>query len=72
MPVNPRMAHLPGERFDMSRPFSSVGLDFLGPVRVKKYRNTEKRYIMLVTCLVTSAIHLEIAEALESLTPAHS
>ena len=65
-PTCPRMADLPSERFDTGRPFSSVGLDFLGPVQVRKFRKTEKRYILLVTCLATRAIHLEIAESLET------
>ena len=66
VPVNPRMADLPSERFDMSRPFSSVGLDFMGPVYVRKFRRTEKRYILLVTCLSTRALHLEIANSLDT------
>ena len=62
----PRMANLPKERFDMSRPFSSVGLDFLGPLYVRKYRKTEKRYVLLVTCLSTRAIHLEVAHSMDT------
>ena len=65
-PVFPKMADLPKERFDTSRPFSSVGLDFLGPVQVRKFRKTEKRYILLVTCLSTRAVHLEVAESLDT------
>lgn len=65
-PECPRMSDLPSERFDSSRPFSSVGLDFLGPLLVKKFRKTEKRYILLVTCLATRAIHLEVAESLDT------
>ena len=66
VPTNPKMADLPGERFDASRPFSSVGLDFLGPILVRKFRKTEKRYILLVTCLATRAIHLEVANSLDT------
>ena len=64
--ANPKMADLPSERFDATRPFSSVGLDFLGPFQVKKFRKTEKRSIMLVTCLSTRAVHLEVCQSLET------
>ena len=64
--TNPKMADLPSERFDTTRPFSSVGLDFLGPILVRKFRKTEKRYILLVTCLATRAIHLEVANSLDT------
>ena len=50
----------------MSRPFSSVGLDFLGPLFVRKFRKTEKRYILLVTCLSTRAIHLEVVHSMDT------
>ncbi|XP_043242111.1 uncharacterized protein LOC122391871 [Amphibalanus amphitrite] len=66
IPTNPKMADLPSERFDASRPFSSVGLDFLGPIVVRKFRKSEKRYILLVTCLATRAIHLEVANAMDT------
>ena len=65
-PTYPKMADLPKERFDTSRPFSSVGLDFLGPIQVRKFRKTEKRYILLVTCLATRAVHMEVAESLDT------
>ena len=64
--MTPKMADLPGERFDHTRPFSSVGLDYLGPMTVRKFRKTEKRYILLVTCLATRAIHLEVANSLDT------
>ena len=66
LPSCPKMADLPGERFDSARPFSSVGLDFMGPILVKKFRKTEKRYILLVTCLATRAVHLEVAESMDT------
>ena len=65
-PVCPKMASLPKDRFDMSRPFSVSGLDFLGPFNVKKFRKTEKRYVLLITCLATRAIHLEVAQGLDT------
>ena len=65
-PQPPKMAELPEARFDMRRPFSTVGLDYLGPLTVKKFRKTEKRYVLLITCLSTRAIHLEIAASMDT------
>ena len=65
-PQAPMMAELPPERFDMSRPFSTVGIDFLEPFSVRKFCKTEKRYVLLVTCLATRAVHLEVAYSLDT------
>ena len=65
-PQVPRMADLPVSRFDTSRAFSSVGVDYFGPMLVKKYRKTEKRYGVLFTCLSTRAVHLEVANSLDT------
>ena len=65
-PQVPRMADLPTGRFDTSRPFSAVGVDYFGPMLVKKYRKTEKRYGVLFTCLSTRAVHLEVANSLDT------
>ncbi|XP_043230776.1 uncharacterized protein LOC122386061 [Amphibalanus amphitrite] len=65
-PQPPRMADLPEARLDMRRPFSTVGLDFFGPLTVKKFRKTEKRYVLLITCLATRAIHLELAALMDT------
>ena len=65
-PVCPKMAALPAARVEMDVPFASCGLDFLGPLTVRKFRKAEKRYILLVTCLATRAIHLEVAHGLDT------
>ena len=64
-PRPPKMAELPKDRFDTSRPFARVGIDFFGPLTVRKFRRTEKRYVLLITCLATRAVHLEVANALD-------
>ena len=66
LPQPPMMADMPPERFDMSRPFSTVGIDYLGPLTVKRFRKTEKRYVLLATCLSTRAVHLEVAQSLDT------
>ena len=65
-PEVPRMADLPVVLFNTSRAFSTVGVDYFGPMIVKKYRKTEKRYGVLFTCLSTRAVHLEIANTLDT------
>ena len=65
-PLQPKMADLPRHRFDMTRPFKKVGLDFFGPLHVKKFRKIEKRWVLLITCLSTRAIHLELVESMDT------
>ena len=66
LPQNPKMADLPDCRFDTSRPFACVGLDYFGPLTVKRFRKSEKRYVLLITCLATRALHLELAASLST------
>lgn len=66
-PRIPRMAPLPEQRL-MShvRPFSYVGLDYMGPLEVSVGRRKEKRYVAVFTCMVVRAIHLEVAHSLST------
>ncbi|KAL0850873.1 hypothetical protein ABMA28_006783 [Loxostege sticticalis] len=65
--LTPTTGDLPLERLDHhKRPFTHVGLDYFGPVEVTVGRRREKRYVALYTCLVTRAIHLEVAASLSS------
>ncbi|XP_062556812.1 uncharacterized protein LOC134221639 [Armigeres subalbatus] len=64
-PQTPRMAPLPKQRLTpYVKPFSYVGIDYLGPLEVTVGRRREKRYIVVFTCLVVRAIHLELAYSL--------
>ncbi|XP_055634234.1 uncharacterized protein LOC129774508 [Toxorhynchites rutilus septentrionalis] len=64
-PRCPRMAALPVQRVTpFQRPFSFVGLDYFGPITVSLGRRSEKRWVVLFTCLVIRAVHLEIAYSL--------
>ena len=65
-PEKPLMASLPRERLEDTRPFNNVGIDYLGPLYVRKFRRTEKRYVLLITCLSTRAIHLEVSYTLDT------
>ena len=57
-----KMSDLPAARVAVDLPpFTNVGVDYFGPVNTKYRRGTVKRWVCLFTCLVTRAIHLEIA-----------
>ena len=61
-----KMADLPADRLTPSPPFTYCGVDYFGPWYIKEGRNELKRYGVLFTCLVTRAIHLEVANSLET------
>ncbi|XP_065083280.1 uncharacterized protein LOC135705459 [Ochlerotatus camptorhynchus] len=64
-PEVPRMAPLPVQRVTPNlRAFSYVGVDYMGPFDVTVGRRSEKRWIALFTCMVTRAVHLEVAHGL--------
>ena len=57
------MAPLPAMRVAQSPPFSVTGLHHGGPLYCGDYVG-KKFYILLLTCAVTRAIHLELVESL--------
>ena len=59
-----QMGQLPKFRFNTQfPPFSSIALDYFGPVKMKKTRNvTIDALIILMTCTTTRVVHLEITE----------
>ena len=56
----PHMADLPDYRVTPARPFSTVGLDYFGPLRIKLAGEVIKVWVALFTCAVIRAVHLEI------------
>ena len=56
----PLMPPLPAERVSESPPFTYTGVDYFGPLFIKRNKNGEKVWVCLYTCLVTWAFHLEM------------
>ena len=61
------MADLPADRVTPGEPpFTNTGIDFFGPFFVKRGRGQEKRYGVVFTCLVSRAVHIEVADSLST------
>lgn len=69
-PIQQLMGHLPSERVNPSRPFSTVGVDYAGPFlsrdRNPKSKINYKIYIAVFVCFATKAVHLELVSDLTS------
>lgn len=62
-----KMANLPEDRLLPDKPpFTNVGVDFFGPFDVKRGRRTVKRYGVMFTCLTIRAVHIEVADSLDT------
>ncbi|KRX69693.1 hypothetical protein T06_16732 [Trichinella sp. T6] len=60
-PPQPKMADLPAVRSNPAPAFAHVGMDFAGPLFVRATRKTTSpRYVCLITCMVSRAVHLEL------------
>ena len=60
------MANLPNDRLIPGKPlFSCIGIDFFGPLYVKKGKNTVKHHECLFSCLSIRATNNEGAKSLE-------
>ncbi|XP_055585519.1 uncharacterized protein LOC129738360 [Uranotaenia lowii] len=67
LPRQPKMGPLPDQRLTPGlRPFSFVGIDYFGPILVTVGRRLEKRWVALMTCLTTRAVHMEVVHSLSS------
>ena len=67
----PLIPDLPAERVSSKPPFCNTGVDFAGPLYVRKRQSTDhtyKVYICLFTCASTRALHLELVKDLSAST----
>lgn len=65
--AEPVMGQLPTDRVTpFVRPFTYSGIDYFGPVFVTIGRRREKRWVALMTCMTTRAVHLELASDLST------
>ena len=65
-PATPHMATLPAERLDEAAPFTHCGIDCFGPFIVKDGRKERKAYGLMITCLASRAVHIELLEDMSS------
>ena len=67
-----KMADLPTDRLAEVPPFSNTGIDVFGPFVVRNGRNTrrsnatKKMWVLICTCLVSRAVHLETLSTLDT------
>ena len=62
--VPPIPGQLPSDRTKGHRAFQVIGLDYAGPIVYKrKNRSSKSAYILLITCSLSRAVHLELVES---------
>lgn len=65
-PVDQKMGQLPRERVEQSPPFTHVGMDVFGPFVVRDRRSEIKRWGLLLTCMYSRAVHVEMLDDLST------
>ena len=61
-----KVAPLPGDRVEVTPPFTYCGVDYFGPFHIRQRRSDVPRYGVIFTCLMSRAIHLEVADTLDT------
>jgi hypothetical protein len=61
-----KMANLPADRVELAPPFTYSAVDYFGPFYVREGRKEVKRYGVLFTCLSCRAVHIEVANSLDT------
>ena len=65
--LDQKKADLPKHRVTPDEPaFIPVGVDYFGPIEIKRGRANVKRYGVLFTCLRIRAVHLKVAASLDT------
>ena len=63
-PYNQPTAPLPRDRCTATRPFEVTGVDFAGPLYLRKPEN--KAWFVMFTCASTRAVHTELVSSLST------
>ena len=69
-----QMGELPADRLEKTAPFERSGMDVFGPYWIQSARATratkatKKVWVMLLTCLYSRAVHLEVLTGLDTVT----
>ena len=62
---SPKPGPLPKDRTEKCFPFEVIGTDYAGPIYYKTKKKSElKAYILLFSCSVTRAVHIELVSNL--------
>ena len=59
-----KMADLPEDRMDTTPPFIYCGMDCFGPFHIKEGRKELQRYGLLLTCMCSRAVHIELLDSM--------
>lgn len=66
-PLIPSMGSLPFGRLGFEQPaFTYCMLDVAGPFTITPYNKPMKRWLLVITCLTTRAIHIEILKSMDA------
>ena len=61
-----KMADLPPDRLEPAPPFTYCAVDYIGQWIIKDGRNELRRYVVLITCMASRAIHLECVNFMDT------
>ncbi len=61
-----RMADLPEDRLEPCPPFTYSAVDLFGPFLVREGRSEKKRWGVMFVCMVTRAVHIEVATSMST------
>ena len=67
---SPPPGNLPRERTEVKTPFQVIGVDYARPLKYRGKAKIEgKAYILLYSCSLTRALHLDLLPSLETRVP---
>ena len=61
-----KMSDLPSDRMQEAPPFTYCSVDYFSPFYIKDKRKEIKRYGSSFTCLASRAVHIEVADSLDT------